>query len=61
MSDSVRITNLPDSGSTQRVAYDLMTRIWHFEGSVKMTRADALDLYAQCLDTVAGARSAPRV
>lgn len=58
---SVKITNLPDSGSPQRVAYDLANRIWHAEhqpgsGTVQGFRSQFLDLFAECLDASVGAR-----
>lgn len=53
MSDErVRITNFPDSGSAERVAYDLMQYIISYadEFGETRTRDKILDLYAACLD-----------
>lgn len=51
---SVSVSNLPDSGSKQRVAFDLMARIVNREGipSAEEARAYYLKLYAECRDTV---------
>lgn len=54
--DSVKITNMPDGGSPQRVAYDLMSRIIHLEAGQTNTRKAVLDLYAECLDAAHGYR-----
>lgn len=55
---STRVTNFPDSGSAERVAFDLMTRIAIHGGNKKMTRDEALDLYADCLYATSGQRPA---
>lgn len=55
---STRVTNFPDSGSAERVAFDLMSRIAMHEGNRKLTRDEALDLYADCLYATRGLRSA---
>ena len=54
MADPVRISNLPDSGSPHRVAYDLMVRIANAEtaGGPNLKREATLRLYAECLRTV---------
>ena len=55
---SNRITNFPDSGSAQRVAYDLMTKILkHNHSSLENPREYLLDLYAECLSATNGRRS----
>lgn len=52
MADQVTITNMPDGGSTQRVAYDLWFQTRTFlpkkEGLERIKQA--LDLYEQCLN-----------
>lgn len=50
MSDTVRITNLPDSGSHERVAYDLWnaTRGYLPSAEGKPRIQQLLDLYVQC-------------
>lgn len=48
---SVRVTNLPDSGSPARVAFDLMNRIAAAEPNEKRQpdpRAYFLNLYKEC-------------
>jgi hypothetical protein len=57
---NTRITGLPDSGSPQRVAFDLMVRIYNNEGG-PLDRRDTLDLYAQCLDAATGRRTPPKI
>jgi hypothetical protein len=56
---TVRISNLPDSGSPARVAYDL----WYIlrgkleaKASKSEDIAAQLDLYAECLDATHGSR-----
>lgn len=51
---SVRVTNLPDSGSPARVAFDLMTRISNAEGAEKKgdPRSYTLKLYEECRGVV---------
>lgn len=60
MSDAVRVTNLPDSGSPERVAYDLMTYIsrnGHKRQNESVSIKDhVLDLYAECLRATQGGR-----
>ena len=53
---STRITNMPDGGSPERVAFDLMQIVRVNEGNGKMTRTAILDLYTQCLDATKGYR-----
>lgn len=50
-----------DSGSKERVAYDLMARIAGAEtaGQRSLTRKQTLELYAQCLVAVHGGLEAP--
>lgn len=55
---STRVTNMPDSGSAQRVALDLFRIISVHEGNKDMTRGEALDLYADCLYATTGHRQA---
>jgi hypothetical protein len=57
---TTRVTNLPDSGSAERVAHDLLEMIFVHEGKPKMTRAGILDLYAHCLHATTGRRSPPK-
>lgn len=57
MADSVTVKNLPDSGSPERVAFDLMTRIANAEtsktgSSPAQPRDYHLDLYSECLHVV---------
>lgn len=61
MADDVRITNLPDSGSPERVAYDLWNDL-RAVGNKKTAdetfsdyAARRLALYTQCLRAVRGA------
>lgn len=58
MAEDMRITNLPDSGSTQRVAHDLMIRISGYEQDVKKDRSYWLTLYSEARSVVVG--NAPR-
>ena len=62
MADSVNVANWPDSGSQERVAYDLMQRIAHLEAineTAKRSRRYYLELYAQCLVATKGGVDAP--
>ena len=57
-SESVSVTNWPDSGSPERVAFDLMK--W-LRNTVKTGETEAakdayLDLYAECLRATNGLR-----
>jgi hypothetical protein len=59
----VRVRNLPDSGSPERVAYDL----WRFmkgpfeKGESKEAqKRQLLDLYAECLEATRGFRDFSR-
>lgn len=53
MPDSVKVTNLPDSGSRERVAFDLLEKItWSEE--VTKDRAYWLKLYHECFTVVGG-------
>jgi hypothetical protein len=55
MAEAVRVSNMPDGGSPERVAYDIW---WYLKGLVPSeAKGNArvkgfLDLYAACLDTV---------
>jgi hypothetical protein len=53
---SVRVTNFPDSGSRERVAYDLWNRLRDLishEGTGPERVALQLELYRQCLEATA--------
>ncbi len=58
MADQVKISNFPDSGSAERVAYDLMNRIVGAEvqGGHKVKPPELrnyyLSLYGECLHVV---------
>jgi hypothetical protein len=54
MADSVTVTNMPDSGSKHRVAFDLMVRIANKETSPSPqdARQYFLKLYEECRDVV---------
>ncbi len=58
MVDQVKVSNFPDSGSPERVAYDLMNRIVGAEvqGGRKVNAAELrnyyLTLYGECLHVV---------
>lgn len=54
MADQVRITNLPDGGSKERVAYDLARWI-NSDGKARDQKA-ILDLYAECLSATSDRR-----
>ncbi len=55
---SMRITNLPDSGSPERVALELAGRIKTFSPGGSFATKDAfLDLYAECLRAAKGSRT----
>lgn len=58
MADTMHITNMPDSGSAQRVALDLMRTIIIHEGNKNKSRTEILDLYADCLVATSGNRPA---
>jgi hypothetical protein len=55
-SDSMRITSFPDSGSPERVAFDLMKWLQNVEPKPK-SKDEWLDFYAQCLRATSGLRS----
>lgn len=57
---SMRVTNFPDSGSPERVAYDLLKMVFSHEGRQKMPRDEILDLYAECLYATRGFRDQPK-
>lgn len=54
MSESVTVTNFPDSGSAERVAYDLTKMIIHSmpSNSDRFSKENILDTYADCLKVV---------
>lgn len=55
MADKLTIENWPDSGSPERVAYDLMRFIRSSDASGQfMTKKDILTLYADCLKAAKG-------
>lgn len=45
---SIRITNLPDPGSPERVAFDLMDKIRAVEGGYR-SKGEILQLFKECL------------
>lgn len=51
---SVSVSNLPDSGSKHRVAFDLMVKIANREGTpaAQEARDYYLQLYSACRDVV---------
>lgn len=55
MADDMRITNFPDSGSKERVAFELMEII--FVGlKYPKDEQTVLDTYARCLKATSGQR-----
>ena len=54
MNDSVRVTNLPDSGSRERVALDLMKMIRQTSQEPAVGKDALLLLYAECLNVTRG-------
>ncbi len=53
MADAVRVENFPDSGSAERVAYDLCrTIVTHQDGAAKWSKQNVLDTYADCIKVV---------
>ncbi len=55
MADNVRISNMPDSGSPERVAYDLWQALnYNFSdlANPRETVRMRLALYSQCLNAV---------
>jgi hypothetical protein len=56
MADDVRVTNLPDSGSPERVAFDLMKYLSASEPKPH-GRDGWLRCYEECLDAVKGVYS----
>lgn len=50
MADSVSITNLPDPGSKEAIAY----KLWQLLRDNKETREEQLRFYSMCLNTVMG-------
>lgn len=54
--DSVRVSNMPDSGSAERVAFDLLGKVMYAENRDDADRAHILDLYAECLYAARGFR-----
>lgn len=60
MAESVNVTNWPDSGSNERVAYDMMKYLREMiepEGEGKAARKKAfLNLYVDCLNATRGHR-----
>jgi hypothetical protein len=57
---STKITNFPDSGSPERVAYDLMKYLQALvteKSSVEARKNAFLDLYAECLHATRGYRN----
>ncbi len=55
---NVKIANIPDSGSPERVALDLLGMCINQEKwDAFQTRAPILDLYAECLKATKGHRT----
>ena len=55
MADDVRVTNMADSGSKERVAFDLMQQIQYRAGPNAVKSEDAiLGLYYRCLRATSG-------
>ncbi len=50
MNEAVRITNMPDPGSREAVAF----RLWQILRDAKASPSDQLRFYATCLSTVGG-------
>lgn len=50
MADDVRVTNLPDSGSREAVAFGL----WKFLRNTGGTSDEQLKFYVKCLDATKG-------
>lgn len=59
---NVRISNIPQASSKERVAFDLYLEVSRAEAQdvKKRTRKDILDLYAECLHATLGYRDVPR-
>lgn len=55
MADEIKITNLPDSGSVERVAFELLQTIRAKNGYFGDEKS-VLDTYARCLDAAKGLR-----
>lgn len=51
MADDVKITNLPDGGTPERVAHDLFRYLRNLQGE---QLDQALDQYAKCLKAAKG-------
>lgn len=58
MADNVRITNMADSGSVARVAFEMVNVVRHLEDATAMSRTAYLDLYAECYVAADGRRRA---
>lgn len=60
MAEDVRVTNMSDGGSIERVAYDLADKILYFarvSNDTSYNTKDAyLDLYAECRRAAGGHR-----
>lgn len=59
VADAVKIANLPDSGSPERVAFDLMKWLQNTvdkSAGKEALKAAYLDLYAECLQATRGGR-----
>ncbi|WP_176400283.1 hypothetical protein [Sphingobium sp. Z007] len=54
MADTVNIDALPDSGSPERVAFDLLKYLAKVTDDARRTKV--LDQYAECLEATAGKR-----
>lgn len=52
---TVNVANLPDSGSHQRVAFDLMKYVRTYDATTEYkTKSEILNLYRDCLKTTFG-------
>ena len=55
MAEDVRVTNMADSGSKERVAFDLMQQVQYRAGqNAVKTEAAILGLYYRCLRVTTG-------
>lgn len=56
MADSVTISNLPDAGSREAVAFKMAQYIWDAEwtNNRDFSRKEFLKLYVQCFDATNG-------
>ena len=57
---NVRVSGFTDSGSRERVAFDLMARITNGEPTAYIGKKAILDLYAECMYASSGHRTYPK-